>query len=754
MSFQSEPVLALSFNQPMVLDPESEAASRFIPFEMSPPVNGRVEWAGRSHALFMPDAPLPFASAFEVRVPATTQSLYGRILKNDAVFKFSTPSPRLETVSFLESGRGILFLFNQPIDPMELTTYLKAEVNRFKGPLPFRARLALSGETLPPFNRAIVVEPSAKLAPREEIRFELSEKVKGTAGTATLGKTLHFKMTTPVPNEALGSVLVFSGALQNAETRTPLPHAASIGGDWPIPAYDAPQSAFPEGQRRIVGSTRTHRAEKIILPANMPLTGIAQISVSPFLLLWVEEEVGRLWNLNPLNLEQQIAQGTIPAFFPKLAFYFGHSELEARTRQDEVEASLGALSRFQAADGGFTPFPDAAFSSVELTARVLKYLARLKEIGYEIPAELVQKSEAYLSAQFSQPDFLNRPEAVGAALIALTAWDADNPAALPLLESLEKQWANLSVENRIRLLVAQEDWGREFPNRSRFLEEIVGLVSESDEGAALQSRETTAELLGLLLKVHPGHVIAPKLANWLARHAQASGPLNSSEAVSAIEALWQFHLIQEESPEGLKVMAQRGEKMLLNGEFPQKTNLITLSVELPVNQLKPSEMFVFQKEGIGNLYYRIRIPSNEPSVFETPDTLGLIRKLSKVGGGGLHSLKVGDKVKSEWVLVVSKDARSVVVEDPYLPEFSPDGWMGELGQNRASPLLPHISRWSATGQSRRVVAEKLPKGVYTWSAELEVKAPGEAIVPRAIAYELYNSSNFTVTKSLEVKIAP
>lgn len=62
------------------------------PIELTPPVPGTWRWLGSSAAEFVPEKRVPFATKFDVRVPAGLLALSGGTLKTDVRYSFSTPT--------------------------------------------------------------------------------------------------------------------------------------------------------------------------------------------------------------------------------------------------------------------------------------------------------------------------------------------------------------------------------------------------------------------------------------------------------------------------------------------------------------------------------------------------------------------------------------------------------------------------------------------------------------------------------------
>jgi hypothetical protein len=114
-----------SFNQPMVpVAALDELRSKWdAPLVITPRPEGRFRWLGTSTVTFEPKGRMPFATRYEIRIPAGTRALSGRTLEKETRFSFSTP--RVELASALpyrhsnqnKPDTPLALLFNQRVDP-------------------------------------------------------------------------------------------------------------------------------------------------------------------------------------------------------------------------------------------------------------------------------------------------------------------------------------------------------------------------------------------------------------------------------------------------------------------------------------------------------------------------------------------------------------------------------------------------------------------------------------------------------------
>lgn len=122
--------IRVEFSQPMVPIGHSPSDVTAPFFEITPSVSGSFRWAGTTTLIFTPDAPLPYATRYEVRITPDATSAAGNALAAPYTFSFTTPTVRLRGVEwYREGGRVdgpvvVALRFNQPVDAGTLLPHL------------------------------------------------------------------------------------------------------------------------------------------------------------------------------------------------------------------------------------------------------------------------------------------------------------------------------------------------------------------------------------------------------------------------------------------------------------------------------------------------------------------------------------------------------------------------------------------------------------------------------------------------------
>ena len=222
--------IRIVFSEPMVTlgkVPEKVVAP-FVKF--TPAIAGNFRWSGTTTLIFMPAAPLPFATAYEVTVDTSATAVSGRKLAKPVTFRFSTPAVRVEDVRWMRrggtvDGRIVLLLtFNQPVRSADIAAALSARlephpwkapaftpeqasvlkaadpssVERFeakvketqlaaasKAPVKLQPTTDWNKKAFPPSPRMVAFEVVSDVVPEAWLRLSIARTVRSPAGPVT-----------------------------------------------------------------------------------------------------------------------------------------------------------------------------------------------------------------------------------------------------------------------------------------------------------------------------------------------------------------------------------------------------------------------------------------------------------------------------------------------------------------------------------------------------------------------------------------
>ncbi len=202
--------LVVIFDRPMVaLEalPEGKGSS-FL--KISPSVRGKHRWLGTRALAFTPDERLPFATRFEVTVPAGTCSMDGYCLSSDHVWEFRTVRPRVvrsfpvDGQKNLKPDTKILIAINQNVDEDKAAACIEivgvapdGEVSpiRFGVSHPSEKMLREDEIKAAP-GEVLLIEPRSALKPDLVYAVEVAADLRGTEGPLGSDETHAFKFET------------------------------------------------------------------------------------------------------------------------------------------------------------------------------------------------------------------------------------------------------------------------------------------------------------------------------------------------------------------------------------------------------------------------------------------------------------------------------------------------------------------------------------------------------------------------------
>lgn len=143
--------IAITFSKPVVgMEAQAAGAGADGVARIEPAVAGAWRWLGSSSLEFVPDAPLPLATPFQVTVPAGLTALDGSALEAPLAYTFETPAPSLLSTdpeggfAWLDARPAISLVFDQPVRDLARHAHLRAGGTRI--PLAIEREVSLADE--------------------------------------------------------------------------------------------------------------------------------------------------------------------------------------------------------------------------------------------------------------------------------------------------------------------------------------------------------------------------------------------------------------------------------------------------------------------------------------------------------------------------------------------------------------------------------------------------------------------------------
>jgi hypothetical protein len=264
-----EPAVTVLFNRPMrALDAPEDAGLPPLRVETKEgrPVAGSLRWLGTHGLLFLPDAPLPGATAFAVTVPAGTRAIDGSALALPYRFEFSTPAPRVLATTpqpgaaDMRPRDSFQVVFNQAVDPAVVERAAAMTVDG--KPVSIRVTRSRPPPDTSP-ERVVAITPSAPLPLDSAVVLSIGAGLRGAEGPLPMTEGRAVAVRTYGPLRLAGVrcakaspgrceahrdvTVVLSNAVSRQElrahTRTAMPSAAPAREQGSLPRRIAPSTA-------------------------------------------------------------------------------------------------------------------------------------------------------------------------------------------------------------------------------------------------------------------------------------------------------------------------------------------------------------------------------------------------------------------------------------------------------------------------------------------------------------------------------
>lgn len=247
------------------------------PARITPAVQGEWRWLGSSSVEFVPARQLPYATSYEVVVPAGLRALDGSALANEYRFTFSAPRPVVQRIeeppgyAWLGTAPRFTLILNQPVEDLAGNT--KLVVTSSNAPLQMKlveevsvAQEARAAEGQRRFDRMegdpfenqqtrYVLQPAGPVPLDSDLELVIDGSLRGKQGPLTLGDTQRHAYRSYGPMRVVGLerclwadgtcpwgpvVLRTSNLLDLASLKTRLTIEPTVEIDW-----DAAESHLP-----------------------------------------------------------------------------------------------------------------------------------------------------------------------------------------------------------------------------------------------------------------------------------------------------------------------------------------------------------------------------------------------------------------------------------------------------------------------------------------------------------------------------
>jgi alpha-2-macroglobulin len=562
----------------------------------------------------------------------------------------------------------------------------------------------------------------------------------------------------------------------------------------------------------IASTSGAQEVEQIVPPLGVvPDQGGLEINTASSALVGLQNGVDYLVEYPYGCLEQRSSRLRALVMLNDLRDQFPLPSLAGEKFKQSITAEMSRIRNYLTPEGGLGYWEGNNYSDVYLSARVLLLLLDARDLGLEVPNDVITQVTGYLSSivQNVKSQSLRRPlqDADGVWPNRAHVLYALARAGVPDTELMAKLWtrrAELPILEQLHLVNAMVLGGMKGIRANKLYGELLSSVRVEADQAFLQdetSRDAwdrfvcpcsaylsagnthnTAELLSLLVKADPTNPLAPQMARWLMAQRDSQGRWgNTLENGYALTALVNYYRAAEPTAPNFKAEVLLGTTNAFEKVFSGRS-LAAQSTQVPMNKLSPalnaqpdgaapaSVPLTVRATGSGTLFWNARL-RYEPATknLKALDSGFRVERdyLPYAGTGsktlnGVSTFAAGDLVRVSLKIRTEQNRRNAVIDDPIPAGLEPlDARLSSTSQTEVSGG-ERVANGSAFGidhveiQDNRVLlfATGLAPGTFTYTYVARATAPGTFIAAPTQAEEMYRPEIFGRTATATVVITP
>jgi uncharacterized protein YfaS (alpha-2-macroglobulin family) len=448
-----------------------------------------------------------------------------------------------------------------------------------------------------------------------------------------------------------------------------------------------------------------------------------------------------------------------------------------------VSRDIKRLQSMQNEDGGFGFWRRGDESWPYVSIHVAHALQRAKEKKFEVPPEMVERSQEYLrNIESHIPGYysIESRRALIAYALYVRNRMGDRDAARARRLIAEAGLDKLSLETIGWLLAALTgDAGsqaelvamrKHLNNRAEETAATAHFTTSYSDGEHLllhSSRRADGVILEALISDQPASDLIPKVVRGLLAHRTAGRWENTQENAFVLLALDKYFATYEKVTPDFVARAWLGDAYAGGHEFRGRTTE-RHHVNVPMRYLAEAggaQTLVLSKEGPGRLYYRVGMqyaPASlklDPSdhgftverVYEAVDKADDVRR----DQDGTWRIKAGAKVRVRLTMIAQSRRYHVALVDPIpagLEALNPSlAVTGSIPQDPNDDLMkdrwwwwrrPWFEHQNMRDERVEAFASLLWEGVYNYTYVARATTPGAFVVPPPKAEEMYHPETF------------
>jgi uncharacterized protein YfaS (alpha-2-macroglobulin family) len=460
--------------------------------------------------------------------------------------------------------------------------------------------------------------------------------------------------------------------------------------------------------------------------------------------------------------------------------------IDAPHAKATAQKTIYELYKFQCENGGFAYWAgECSGTSPYLTSNVVHVMLRAKKLGYDVNKDVVDRAAKYLETSLGEKRPTNESywpwytawQAFAVKTLVESGRDADSH--INRLYDYADRMPLFGIAYLADALLAKNDKTRFDELRRRMTNAISPEAGEAhveelhdDYLAWLWSSNTrsTAIVLGTLVRGGEDEQMVKQMVRWLMRARKRGRWGNTQENSWAMESLVDYYRKYEsESPDFTALVTLNTTQLAKDAFKGRSTEAKTHDV--PMAKLSSGPV-TLEKQGIGTLFYLMRLRYTAPSLMNEPRTQGFtLERRYAVDGTKtpVTSFKAGDLIRVTLTIRNTKERRFVAVTDPIPAGTEPvESWFATTASDladsqRKSEQQSSNGMWWQRGGFDHIerhddrvdlFATRLGEGAHEFSYLVRATTAGTFNAAPLRAEEMYSPEIFGRTASTVVEVKP
>jgi len=492
--------------------------------------------------------------------------------------------------------------------------------------------------------------------------------------------------------------------------------------------------------------------------------------------------------------EQRSSRSLALMLAADLGAAFSLPGIDAAQEKRNVQSSLNELSKFQCGDGGFSFWPgDCTSTSPYLTSWVVHVFQRGGKLGYDVDGAMLERAYTYLDGRLAEP-----PPPNEGWRVSYNAWQA---FAIKVLSeggrNADSHFTRV-YEYRDRMPVfalafladaLQAKKETSGPRITELRRRITNSI-QPEGGQAFVSEladpylmwlwssnvRSTAIVLGTLVRGGTDEELVKRMVRWLMTVRKNGRWNDTQENAWAMAGLVDFYKrYEKETPDFIATLTLGSEplaRQTFKGRSTEaKTQQFTMQQVLAKGTAGQQLPLVFTRDGVGTLYYMLRLRYAANVMHHEPLDAGFHVERSyalQSGGSPATSFKAGDLINVTLHIRNTKERRYVAITDPIPAGTEPvESWFTTTAtalaeaQQRSEASTYSWAWWLRGGfdyverhdDRVDVFATRLGEGDHVFTYLVRATTAGTFIAAPTHAEEMYEPEVFgrTATDVVEVQ---